>query len=258
MTMSMEPIIYEQPINEHVRVCLRLEHLFNQILHHLHGQDLWSSREALASIIDTLNVLDRPDLKTKFVKELGRYSTIMSRFANTPHIDHNKLSAIQNELDQTIHHLHNMQGRVGQGLRDNDFLASMRQYLQNPGGGCGFEIPALHYWLHQPAAERIAQLTQWFSAFKLTRVAVDLTLRLIRQSSAPELRVAHEGFYQASMDPQNPCQLVRVLLPYGASVYPEVSVGRHGLSIRFYNPTLDERASQTKDEVKFYLTCCVF
>jgi cell division protein ZapD len=256
--LPAEPIIYEQPVNEHVRVCLRLEHLFNQTMHWMRGANPWDSRAALAAILEILNVLDRPDLKTKLVKELSRYVTVLARFAETPHIDHGKLAAIQDEVEKTLHHLHNVQGRIAQPLRDNDFLTSIRQQLLNPGSGCSFDVPAYHYWLQQPPAERIAQLTQWFSALKGIRIAVELTARLIRQSSAPHLRVAESGFYQAPLDAQAPCQLIRVALPHGASVYPETSVGRHGISIRFYTLNLHERPKQAVEDIKFQLTCCVF
>jgi cell division protein ZapD len=256
--LPAEPVIYEQPINEHVRVCLRLEHLFNQVLHWMHGTQSWDSRAALAAILEILNVLDRPDLKTKLVKELGRYISVLSKFAETPHIDRGKLAAVQDEIEQTLHHLHGVQGRLAQPLRDNDFLTSIRQHLLTPGGGCSFDVPIYHYWLHQPPAERIAQLTHWMGWLKSIRMAVELTLRLIRQSSAPQLRAAEEGFYQATLDAQTPYQLVRVALSPGAGVYPEISVGRHGLSIRFYTPSLTERSTQAKEEIKFHLTCCVF
>lgn len=253
-----EPIIYEQPINEHIRACLRLEHLFNQMGYWLRGQSIWETRAALAALIEILNVLDRPDIKAKFVKELSRYSAALAKFADTPHIDVTKLTAIQHEIEHVSHQLHAMQGRIAQSLRDNDFLTSVRTHLINPGGGCSFDVPAFHCWLQTPLSERTAQLTFWLGQLKNIRLAVDLTLRLIRQSSAPELREAHEGFYQAPLDPQSPCQLIRVITPHGLGAYPEISVGRHGISIRFYTLNLAERPTQTKEDIKFQLTCCVF
>jgi len=130
--------------------------------------------------------------------------------------------------------------------------------LLNPGGGCSFDAPGYHYWLQQPPTERTAQLTFWLGSLKTIRLAVELSLRLIRQSSAPQLRIAHEGFYQAALDPQLPCQLIRVALSHNAGVYPEISVGRHGLSIRFNTLSLNERPSQAHEDVKFQLICCVF
>lgn len=254
----LEPIIYEQPVNEHIRVCLRLEHLFNQALFWLRGTGSWESRAAVTAILEALNVLDRPDLKAKFVKELGRYSTILARFIETPHIDRQKLAAVQSEIEHILHQLHGVQGRIAQRLRDNDLLNNIRQYLLNPGGGCDFEVPAYHFWLQQPAPERIAQLTHWFGNLRMVQNAVNLTLRLIRQSSPIETREAHEGFYQASLDAQASCQLIRVAVSHGAGVYPEISVGRHGISIRFFVLNADERATQTREDIKFQLMCCMF
>lgn len=258
MISPAEPIIYEQPITEHVRVCLRLEHLFNQALHWVRGLSTWDSRAAMSAILETLNVLDRPDLKAKFVKELSRFSTVLAKFADTPHIDRGKLAAIQTELEHNLHQLHGAQGRLGQPLRDNDFLNNIRQYLLNPGGGSSFEVPGYHYWLQQPAAERVAQLTHWMGGLRIVQNAVTLTLRLIRQSSPWETREADNGFFQSTLDSQASCQLVRVAVPHGAGVYPEISVGRHGLSVRFYILSLTDRPSQTTDDIKFQLTSCVF
>lgn len=256
--INPDSIIYEQPLNEHVRVCLRLEHLFNQILHWMHGSSSWDSRAALQALLEILNVLDRPDLKSKLVKELDRYNEILERFSNMPHIDKGKLAAVQHEVQHTLRSLHLMQGRFAQNLRENEFLNSVRQYASNPGGGCNFEAPAYHYWLQQPVEDRTAQLTQWLTNLKTIQTAINLSLRLIRQSCAPQLQVAQTGFYQAALDAQTPCQLVRVCVAKGLHVYPEISVGRHGVSIRFLVLNLIERPAQTNDEVKFYLTTCVF
>ncbi len=254
----MSFVIYEQPLNEHVRVCLRLEHLFAQLQHWLPGTDIFASRSALAALVEILNVLDRPDLKTKLVKELGRYVTQLQRYAETPHIDTSRLNGILHELETTIAHLHNMQGRIAQNLRDNDFLISVRQPITNPSGGCSFDAPAYHYWLYQSPAERIAQLTHWLHELKMIQAAINISLRLIRQSSAPQARVAQAGFYQASLDANLSCQLIRIAIPDTTPVYPETSVGRHGVSLRFYQLNLRERSFQINEDIKFQLTVCVF
>lgn len=254
----LDPIIYEQPVNEHVRVCLRLEHLFEQLIHWMHGASSWDSRAAVASLLEILNVLDRPDLKTKLVKELSRYSTVLARFASIPNIDKTKLNSIQQELDHTLRNLHSIQGRFAQELRENEFLANVRQYLANPGGGTNFEVPEHHYWLNLPANERLTNLTEWMAHLRIIHKAISLTLRLIRQSNPAELHIASNGFYQAALDAQAACQLVRISLPRHIPVYPEISVGRHGISIRFYTLNLHERSIQSQEDIKFHLTCCVF
>jgi cell division protein ZapD len=100
--MSIETIIFEQPVNEHTRACLRLEQLFQQLAHCLGGPSVWDSRSALAAIIDILNILDRPDLKTKLTKELCRHLANLARLEQTPHVDRKKLSVILIELEDIV------------------------------------------------------------------------------------------------------------------------------------------------------------
>lgn len=256
--ITTTPTVYEQPINEHIRVCLRLEHLFTQINHWLQGTSIWDSRAALAALLEILNVLDRPDLKAKLVKELGRYAALLGKFNEAPHIDRSKLTAVLDELEHTISHLHSMQGRIAQHLRDNDFLIGIRQHLLNPGGGCSFDVPMFHYWLQLSPAERTASLTMWLGNLRVIQNAVNLSLRLIRQSSASQVHVARAGFYQSALDSSAPIQMIRVAVQHNAGVYPETSVGRHGVSLRFYTLNLDERPTQTNEEIRFQLTVCIF
>ncbi|MDX1698603.1 MAG: cell division protein ZapD, partial [Thiohalobacterales bacterium] len=70
--------------------------------------------------------------------------------------------------------------------------------------------------------------------------------------------VAEAGIYQKTMDPNLPCQLVRIALPAGAPYFAELSGGRHRFTARFLQfSTADQRASQTDQDVKFQLACCV-
>lgn len=255
--MSIDTIVYEQPVNEHTRACLRLEHLFNQAHHALSGTSIWDSRLSLASLIDILNILDRPDLKTKLTKELYRHLANFTRLEQTPHIDKSKLSSVLAELESIVDHLQTKNGKIAQDLRDNEFIASIRQHLFNPGGGCGFEIPSYHHWLQMPINIRTYDLKNWFGQLTIIHSAVNLLLRLVRESNTPQSIIAHEGFYQSSLDPQIPCQLVRLAIPTHFNVYPEISIGRHGLCIRLFNPNLTERPAPTTQSVTISLTCCV-
>jgi cell division protein ZapD len=255
--MSIETITFEQPVNEHTRACLRLEQLFQQLAHCLGGPSVWDSRSALAAIIDILNILDRPDLKTKLTKELCRHLANLARLEQTPHVDRKKLSVILIELEDIIDGLQSVSGRIAQDLRGNDFLTSVRQHLLNPGGICHFDVPAYHDWLQKPSAERVANLNQWYGRFSTIQAAVNLLLRLIRDSSQAQSKVAQEGFFQMPLDAQIPCQLIQVTLSTHESVYPVISVGRYGVAIQFFILNLKDRPTQTTEDVPFKLTCCI-
>lgn len=258
VTMSTQSILYEQPVNELIRVCLRLEQLLQQGQDTLRGSTLWDSRNSMMTIHDVLTILDRPDLRTKLTKEFVRYLATLSRLENLEHIDQKKLSATIIDVENVLDSLHATNGRFAQELRDNDFLNSIRQHLSNPGGASNFDVPAYHYWLQQPINERNALLNEWFSYFNNINGAVSLMLRLIRQSSNPQLQTAHEGFYQTNLDPTLSIQLIRISVPTTTEVFPEISVGRHGVSLRFYIPSYRERAVLYKQDVVFKLSCCIF
>jgi|LakMenEpi03Aug12_release.lakeMendotaPanAssembly.Ray.scaffolds.fasta_scaffold368315_1 cell division protein ZapD len=254
--MQDDIITYEQPLNEHIRVCLRLEHLFEQILINIDNPTEWNSRIALLTILETVNVIDRPDLKTKLTKALTQHAGTLTQLEVLPQVDGSKLRSILSELDRLIDSLYGTQGKIGQNLRNNDFLNAIRQHLYNPGGAVNFSNPALQLWLQQPSINRISDLKAWFKEFDQVRDVVNLLLELTRQSSLPLEKYADNGFYQQALDPNVACEMVRVTLPVTANLYPEISVGRHRLSVRFLEPNCHEqgRSKQCDSNIKFKLT----
>jgi cell division protein ZapD len=257
--MQGDIIVYEQPLNEHIRVCLRLEHLFDQVLINIDSTSEWASRTAILSILETVNVIDRPDLKTKLTKALTQHASTLSQLEILPQVDSSKLRSVLGELDRLIDQLYATQGKIGQVLRTNEFLNNVRQHLYNPGGAVNFSNPALQLWLHSPSVNRIEDLQTWFKEFDQIRDVVGLLLRLTRESSVPIEKYADNGFYQQALDPNVSCELVRVAVPIQAKLYPEISVGRHRLSVRFLEPNCHEqgRSKQANSNIKFKLTCCV-
>lgn len=250
--------LYEQPVNEHIRVCLRLELLFQQAKYRLQAGSIWDSRSAILTLIDILNLLDRPDLKTKLTKELCRYLSVLDRLERTAEVDHQKLSILLIELGTVVDSLQSMQGKIGQDLRESDFLSTLRQHHAHPGGISEFDSPAYALWLKQSIQQHHQDLDQWFKAFESIQAAVNLVLRIVRNSASPENKIAKNGFFQSVMDPSAACQLIRVTLPHNSKVFPEISVGRHGIFVRFFQFDLKDRTKQAIEDVPFKLTSCVF
>jgi cell division protein ZapD len=231
-------IIFEQPINEHVRLCLRLEHLFKQLDENLPVETEWGTRVSLSAILEILNVIDRPDLKTKLTKALSQHSTKLSQLEKSPQVNKEKLRDVLKELDRLNDSLFNMPGKIGQHLRENDFLNTIRQYSYNPGGACNFCLPAYQLWLQQPISARTQTINTWVIHFANLREAVFLLLSLIRNSANSSQQLAHDGFYQQALDPNDPC------------------VGRHRMSVRFMVENLLERPKQLQNDVVFDLSVC--
>lgn len=254
----LNDIIYEQPVSEHLRICLRLELLFQQAKYRLQAGSIWDSRAAVGTLIDILNLLDRPDLKTKLTKDLCRYLAVLGRLEKTSDVDQQKLSMLLIDLENVIDTLQATRGKIGQDLRDNDFLSIIRQHHANPGGVSEFDSPAYYLWLKQSVQQHQHDLANWFKVFDVVQTAVSLILKIVRQSASPENKTAKDGFFQSVMDSQAACQLIRVILPHHTKLFPEISVSRHGLCIRFFPLNLQERSKQYQQEVNFKLTSCVF
>ena len=251
-------IYYEQPLNERIRIFLRLEMLFQQAWYHVHGDTAWDSRAALASLDDILNVFGRSDLKNEVLKELERQTATLARMERSPGVDRDRLGEILDELELLTDRLYNLNGQPGAVLKNHELLGSIRQRSAIPGGSCAFDLPAYHLWLQAPAEDRAHELKGWLSAFGPIQQAIELVLRLTRHSTTPTREEAPDGFFQRNLDPNLPCQMLRVGVPAEANCYAEISGGRHRFTIRFLEqPNLAERPVQVNRAVAFDLTCCI-
>jgi cell division protein ZapD len=249
-------IISEQPLNERVRTFLRLEHLFCQTDYTLHGYSVWDSRATLDSLVDTLEILSRSDLKTEIIKELERQIVKLNALQRTPGVDTQQLETILHKLESAQQSLHNLSGQIGQNLREQELIGSLRQRMTTPGGACPIDLPIFHLWLQQSAEARIEQLAQWNSQLNVVREPVALLLEMIREASIPQTQLAAEGFFQQSLDSNQPIQLIRVAIAPELPYFAEISAGKHRLTIRFLEPQPGRRPLQSQDAVEFALTCC--
>ena len=77
-------IVYEQPLNERIRNCLRLEHLFLAVQEGLSGDGFWNARTALVSMIEISDLLSRSDTKGELIKELERQFGTLCSLRNNP------------------------------------------------------------------------------------------------------------------------------------------------------------------------------
>lgn len=251
-------IIYEQPLNERVRAFLRMEYLFNQVDHYLRGNSEWDFRNAITTLIEISDFLNRTDVKSELIKELERHSNTLNALVNSPAVDSRRLSLILEKIDQYLEGLRSGSYQPGQNLRQNEFVMSVKQRLSIPGGTCNFDIPGFSHWLHRPENDITSDLQEWQKDLLILRDSIHLSLDMIRNSKNPSQELAERGFYQKQIETNVACQLIRVVLPVHSNFYPEISGGKHRFSIRFMEqPSTQERPVQTTESVKFELHCCI-
>lgn len=257
---------YEQPLNEPIRLCLRLEHLFLQADHSLGGSTPCDARLCLQAVLEILSVMDRPDLKTKLVTALTAHAKRLTQLEANPEVDNHKLEQLLNQLDSLIDQLHGDSKKMAASLRADPFLSTVRQFSANPGGACNFSVPRYQCWLTQPANHRRATLDHWLATLRPLRAAMTLLLQLTRAQAMQKNVLAKQGFYQAALDPAQQLQMIRVCLGSPNEnmtpmpVYPEISIGRHRLSIYFYQlgQLSGDPAIKVTTDLPFTLIYCLF
>jgi cell division protein ZapD len=236
---------------------MRLEQLFHQLNHFMNGSSVYDKRAAIDSLLDILTIFSRSDLKSELIKELDRHAKVLGQLSHNQDVDKTRLQTILAELGQASRNLYNSSGKVGASVMESGLFQSISQRSAIPGGSCSFDLPAFHYWLEQGKAEQQRDLQQWTQPFADIRIAIDLILGYIRQSSAPKQEIAQAGFFQLALDSSHPVQLLRVGVPASARCFAEISGGKHRFSIRFMKPSNDEnRPSQTQDDIAFTLSRC--
>ena len=247
---------YELPLNEHIRVCLRLEYLHQIALTELAGDTTPNHRASLSAILDIITLLDRPDLRSKLAQECRRVQTQLERFMNTPAINQEKLIATIDRLRTAGEVLHAEPGKFARSLRDNEFITSLIQYQTIPGGHCGFNTPNLIWWSQLSIPTRRVHLQKWLQELNDIITVSQFLLDLTRQSAQNQKHTASDGFFQMALNTQNAVQLLQVHLANGSEHFPQMSAGRHGMNIRFLHTDLVHPSKQINYDVEFVLGRC--
>jgi cell division protein ZapD len=249
-------IEYEYPFNERIRTLLRLEDLFEKFAYFSNLDGALEHHAALLTLFEIIEVASRADLKLDLIQELERQRQTLLVFRNNPEISEEALSGALYEIEGASAALLGMQGKIGQYLRDNDWLMNIKGRAAIPGGVCEFDVPSYHYWLHRHVEERREALIGWIRPMMALRDGLSIVLRLLRSSGRPELVLAKGGLYQLMLGGTQ-SQMVRIALPFESRSIPEISANKYALNVRFsliepgsYKPKICER------DVEFEMVFC--
>jgi cell division protein ZapD len=248
-------ITYEYPFNERIRTLLRLEDLFDRARYFLARQDALDHHIALLTLFEILEVASRADLKSDLLQELERQKHVLLSFRNNPEISEEALNRVTAEIEHASSALFGMTGKIGQYLRENEWLMSIKQRTGIPGGVCEFDLPSYHYWLHRDSSTRASDLHGWTNPLYPIREASAIVLRLLRESGKPSQVVAQQGLFQQMLGGRV-VQMVGIRLPQNSKFIPEISANKYALNIRFAIFGDDARPHTSVSNVEFELTLC--
>lgn len=248
-------ISYEYPLNERIRTLLRLEDLYRKIAYFSDAGSPLDHHAALLTLFEILEVASRADLKVDLMQELERQRQILMSFRDNPEISEEALSGALYEIEQASSSLLAMAGKIGQYLRENEWLMAIRSRTAIPGGVCQFDLPSYHYWLNRDVQARRHDLGTWIRPMLPICDGLTIVLRLLRSSGHPEPQVARHGSYQIAMSGRT-AQMIRVRVDHSHSAVPEISANKFALNIRFVRPETLARPKTTEHDIPFELTFC--
>ena len=248
-------ITYEFPLNERIRTMLRLEDLYGRINHFIARDSSDDHHAAIEILFDLVEVASRANLKADLLQELDRQKRMLISLHDNPDVSEEALGTVLEKIERCQESLSAIAGKVGQPLRDNEWLMSIKQRASIPGGTCEFDLPSYHYWQQQDAATRRKFLTDWMEPMEPIRRALSIVLRLLRDGGKEHRLVAQHGNFQ-QMQGGRIAQMLRIILDDALPCIPEVSANKYALSIRFIVADYAAKSTLFDQDVAFDLVFC--
>lgn len=258
MTASgKELILYEYPFNERVRTLLRLEDLFDKLQFFCAQSHPYCHHTALLTLFEIVEVTSRSDLKGELLQELERHKQSLLGLRDNPQVVQDALQQILAEIDAAQVALNAVSGKIGQHLRDNEWLMSVRGRSIIPGGTCEFDLPSYHAWLTRSEAARAKDLDFWVQPLAHFQSALAIVLRLLREGAVHSQHTAVQGCFQQMLQGKTHA-LLQVRVAQDLLAIPEISANKYMLWIRFTHTDRDLKPRPIERDVDFALALCSF
>ena len=248
---SPATVAYEYPLLERVRTYLRLEHIL-QALQPSTPVTRQNYTRYFSALFAILDLCERSDVRTDVQKDLDRRKGQLKVWAEHPDVNQEQLQQTMQRVAAALQAIQPIT-RVGSNLKQDRLLTAIRQRFAMPGGTCNFDVPQLHFWLHQPQEVRDADTARWWQELDILVQGLMLELELMRGQARFQPTVAPNGLLQESTEPLS---LLRIRVAADLPAYPVISGHKQRFSIRFlrYEP-INGKASYD-DAVNFELALC--
>ena len=240
--MGDQTIVFQLATHYLPKIALRLECLFLTIEQACEETHPVIHHYALKNIIEILKLVEKPELKSRFLKELMRIEHALNKSQT------NISDALYADLFTQIQHLNHVAGRFGEQIQHNAFLRSILIEHSIQHSDCELHSPQLLLWLEKDAMKRQGDLTAWLSHLKTLYRTVTVYLSLLRGTAAFDKIDLFNGFYQQSLPSKTSCHLILLRMDKHCGIVPKMQLGHHGLSLRLceVNSMHEVRQANTK------------
>lgn len=243
----MTELTYEQPLNEKTRSFLRLEYLSQQLETNVE-QD--HQHRCFYPLFSLCELTERCDYRGEVLKDLDKQIITLSNWQTLPHIDKQQVEFYLNRLVTAKEALQACD-RPGAALKQDRFLAALRQRFNMPGACCNFDLPQLHYWLAKPWDVRQQEYLAWVENFTALLSPIKLLLELTRQTTQFNDTTAKVGFFQGNSN--QALSMIRVKIDSQQGCYPTISGHKNRFAIHFVQFEQQKHSDKT---IEFQLATC--
>jgi cell division protein ZapD len=243
-------LIFQLPVHFLPKVSLRLERLFNNVDQACTSDNPTIHNHALKNVIEIIKIIEKPELKSRFIKELMRIEHLINKSqANIP----NELYAHLFVQVQVLNHL---AGRFGGQIHQDPFIKSIRFSQSSNDSDCESQSPQLLFWLEKKMSSRQENLVCWLSNLQSLRDTVSIYLAVLRDRIEFEQIDMQNGYYNGSLPAKTNYHMILIEMRNLSNVVPKIQIAHHGLSIRLYDAySMQEFNEETSSN--FNLGVCI-
>ncbi|HEY0296258.1 MAG TPA: cell division protein ZapD [Bordetella sp.] len=246
--------LYEYPFNERVRAYLRLEYLFDRLFFLVGCDDTRAHQIAVSTLFDILDALERTDVKGSILQDIERQRMGLTPLRGHPEVAQDALETMLGDMERVIGVL-TSQGKTGQALRENEWLASLRGRLSVAGGSTQMDVPSFYAWQQKPIEARRVDLARWIDTLMGLCEGLALVLRLLRENGVKSQAVAEQGAYQQMLGGKT-YQLLRIWVDPAQGVFPEISANKYMIWVRYATQDGELKPQSVARDVPFNMSLC--
>jgi len=246
--MPQDTITFQLATHYLPKIALRLECLFLTVVQACEETHPVIHHYALKNIIEIIKLIEKPELKSRFLKEfmriehaLNKSQTIMS-------------NALYADLFIQIQHLSHVVGRFGESIHQDAFLQSISLAQTSQHSDCELHSPQLLLWLESEPLQRQSDLLAWLKPLRTLYETVTVYLALLRNTAQFDIIDMLNGFYQRSLPSNTSCHLILLRMDRHSGIVPRMQLGHHGLSLRLCDATSMHEVRRV--ETKIDLAIC--
>lgn len=246
--MHQDTITFQLATHYLSKIALRMERLFAAIQQACQETHPIIHHYALKNIIEIIKLIEKPELKSRFLKELVRVEHTLPK--TKTHIS----DALYANLFVQVQVLSHIAGKFGEQIHQDPFLQAIRLAQSAHSSDCELHSPQLLLWLESESELRQTNLIHWLKQLQSLCDTVTVYLALLRDKADFVPIHIHNGFHQQSVPSISTCQLILLKIDKNCGIVPKMQLGHHGLSLTFCEANSMQEA-RTK-EIQVELAVC--